>query len=66
MEILGHEVAVHDVHVDHVRARLFHHANFLAQPREIRGQDRRGDFDACVAHAIMRILTQPGRCYSAS
>jgi hypothetical protein len=36
-----HEVAVHHVDVDRARARGEHGADLLAQPREVRGQDRR-------------------------
>ena len=31
---------VHHVHMDHARARVQHLPDLLAQPREVRGQDR--------------------------
>ena len=37
------EVAVHDVDVDDLGAGLEHRADLLAEPREVGGQDRRGD-----------------------
>jgi hypothetical protein len=36
-------VAVHHVHVDGLRARVEHGVDLLAQAREVRAQDRRGD-----------------------
>ena len=38
-----HEVAVHDVDVDHPRAGVEHLADLLAQAREVGGEDRGGD-----------------------
>ena len=40
---IGDEMAVHDVDVDPVGAGRVDRADFLAELREIGGQDRRGD-----------------------
>jgi hypothetical protein len=38
-----HEMAVHDVDVDHAGAGIDHLGDLLAQAREVGGEDRRGD-----------------------
>ena len=40
---VGHEMAVHDVDVDPVGAGLIDRAHFLAEPGEVRGEDRGRD-----------------------
>ena len=39
----GHEMPVHYVYVDKIRASAVHGAHFVPQAREIRGEDGRGD-----------------------
>ena len=43
MLIGGHEVAVHDVDVDRLRAGREHRGDLLAEPREVGREDRGGD-----------------------
>ena len=42
---VGHEMPVHDVDVDEIGPGLLGQPDGLAEPREIGGQDRRGDED---------------------
>ena len=39
----GHEVAVHDVDVDHRRAGVEHGLDLLGEAAEVRGEDRGGE-----------------------
>ena len=47
-----HEVAVHHVDVDRARAGGEHRADLLAQPGEVRREDRRRDAGGAFAHQI--------------
>ena len=40
---IGHEMVVHDVDVDPVGAGLIDRMHFIAEPGEVRGEDRGGD-----------------------
>ena len=54
---VGDKVAVHDIHMDYVGPALLYQAYLFAQPREVRGQNRRGDLNACVLHGCTNFST---------
>src|SRR5688500_15720273 len=71
---VGHEMSVHHVNVQNIGSAAFDGAYFIAQTREVGGQNRRSNFDVSIEHTLhplsaLRVCLvglRDGRCWPRS